>query len=165
MWMHRSSNTPHARASHKGRRVRETAARTLQLVILVLALALSACGFMKAKEDAELAVSRHFEAIASHSEPAVLAGYDEQFFAVVPRDEWAKRLATVEAKLGQYQSFSVASWKVNSRMGAGTYATLTCNVQYTKHAATEAMELYRANDDEPFKIVKHGINSDAFLSE
>jgi hypothetical protein len=140
-------------------------ARPLRLLLLVLALALAGCGFMKAKEDAELTVARHFEAIASHSERDVLAGYDAQFFSVVPREEWAKRLSAVDAKLGQYQSHTVASWKVNSSLGAGTHVTLTCNVRYTKHTATEAMELYRANDEDEFKIVKHGINSDAFLSE
>lgn len=141
------------------------AARPLQLCLLVFTLSLTACGFMKAKEDAELAVARHFEAIASHSEPTVLAGYDEQFFSVVPREEWAKRLAMVEAKLGQYQSFSVTSWKVNSVMGRGTHVSATCNVKYAKHTATEAMVLFRANDDAEFKIIKHGIDSEAFLAE
>ena len=152
-------------APQNGYGARKMAARPLQVCLLVFTLGLTACGFTKAKEDAELAVTRHFEAIASHSEPAVLAGYDEQFFAVVPREEWAKRLAMVEAKLGQYQSFSVASWKVNSMMGRGTHATLTCKVKYTKHTASEAMVLFRANDDAEFKIIKHGINSEAFLTE
>jgi hypothetical protein len=133
--------------------------------LVVLALALAACGFQKAKADAELAVTRHFEAIASHSTQVVLAGYDERFFSVVPRDEWAKRLGVVEGKLGEYKSFTVASWKVHTQMGTGTYVSLTCKVTYSKHVATEAMELFRANDDDEFKILKHGINSDAFLIE
>ena len=139
----------------------------LGFLLLLFTLALSACGFKKAKEDAELAMTRHFEAIANHAEPAVLAGYDERFFAVVPREEWAKRLATVEAKLGEYKSFTVVSWNVQTKMGtdAGTQVALTCKVIYSKHPASEAMVLFRASDDDDFKIVKHGITSDALLSE
>jgi hypothetical protein len=121
----------------------------------------------KAKEDAELAVARHFDAIANHSMQGVLAGYDEKFYSVVPRDEWARRLAIVATKLGDYKGFTVAGWNVNTKMGtdAGTYVSLTCKVTYSKHVASEAMVLFRASEDDEFKIVKHGINSDALLSE
>ena len=141
------------------------AARPLLVSWLLFMLGLTACGFVKAKEDAEHTVTRHFEAVASHSTEAVLAGYDEQFFAVVPREEWTRRLATVEAKLGPYQSFSVSNWNIHSSLGAGTHVKLTCNVKYAKYTATEAMELFRANDDQPFTILKHGINSEGFLNE
>jgi hypothetical protein len=50
-------------------------------------------------------------------------------------------------------------------MGTGTNVWLTCKVTYSQHVATEAMELFRASDDDEFKILKHGINSDAFLIE
>jgi hypothetical protein len=141
------------------------AAPRFRVFLLVLALVLAACGFQKAKADAELAVAKHFEAVASHSTQVVLAGYDERFFSVVPRDEWAKRLGVVEGKLGQYKSFTVVNWNVNTKMGTGTTVSLTCKVTYSKYVATEAMVLFRVSDEDEFKIVKHGINSDAFLIE
>jgi hypothetical protein len=134
-------------------------------LVIWLVLGVMSCGFKKAKEDAELAVARHFEAVGSHSEAVLLAGYDPRFYSAVPREEWAKRLALVETKLGQYKSFTVASWNVQNKIGTdgGTYVSLTCKVTYSKHPADEAMVFFRASDDDEFKIIKHGIVSEGLL--
>jgi hypothetical protein len=140
---------------------------TIAALLVFLAIALAGCGIMKAKEDAEEALTLHFEAVAKHSTAAVLSRYDAKFFEAVPREEWAKRLALVETKLGDYQSFEIVNWNVNSKFGTdgGTYVSVTCKVRYSKHTAQEAFILFRTQDEQPFRIVRHGITSDAFLTE
>jgi hypothetical protein len=110
---------------------------------------------------------KHFDAIGSHAREAVLAGYDDRFFTTVPREEWAKRLTTIESKVGEFQSYKVMNWNVNSKLGTdgGTYVTLTCAVTYSKYPAQERMVLFRKDDNAEFKILQHGVNSDAFLKE
>ena len=131
------------------------------------AMTLSGCGILRAKEDAQATLETHFQAVAAHSSADVLSRYDESFFQSVPREEWAKRLATLETKLGEYRSFETVSWNVNSKMGtdSGTYVSVTCKVTYAKHTAQEAFVLFRKQDDEPFRILRHGINSDALLAQ
>ena len=81
----------------------------------------------------------------------------------MPREEWAKRLAELETKLGEYKSFETESWNVNSKYGtdSGTLVSVTCKVTYSKHTAHEAFVLFRKQEGEPFRILKHGINADA----
>jgi hypothetical protein len=135
--------------------------------ILAICLATNGCGFGKSREDAERAVARHFDAIASHAEEAVLAGYDDRFYTSVPREEWARRLAKIESKVGEFQSFKVVSWSVNNKLGTdgGTYVTVACEVTYSKYPAQERMVLFRSKDNTEFKILQHGVNSEAFLKE
>jgi len=136
-------------------------------VVLWVALVAAGCGWKKAQVEAETAVARHFDAVAHHSSALVLDGYDATFFSVTPRDQWGKRLRTIEAKLGDFQSFKVVNWNVQSKVGtdAGTYVMLTCQVSYSKYPAEERMLMFRRSDDDAFKIVKHGINSEGFMQE
>lgn len=159
---------PFARSSHDDvRSARPRRTSILAAFLFAGAIALSGCGILRAKEDAQATLDTHFQAVAAHSSADVLSRYDESFFQSVPREEWAKRLATLETKLGEYRSFETVSWNVNSKMGtdSGTYVSVTCKVTYAKHTAQEAFVLFRKQDDEPFRILRHGINSDALLTE
>jgi hypothetical protein len=129
---------------------------------------LGGCGMQKSRADAEKIVARHFDKVRDRAYDGALADYDDEFFSVVSRDEWARRLGQVEAKLGPFQSYTVAEWNVNSKFGTGaggTYVTLTCNVAYANYTAVEQMVLYRAKSDDDFKILRHGINSEGLFKE
>ncbi|SRR6266508_231642 len=138
-------------------------------LLLLLCVSLPAgCGIQTSRAEAEQIVARHFESIRNRAYQSALADYDDQFFSVVPREEWARRLDQVEAKLGAFQSYAVTNWNVNSKFGTGaggTYVTFTCNVAYAKYPAVEQMVLYRPKSGEEFKILRHGINSEGLFKE
>ena len=138
-------------------------------LLTILSLLLCGCGFTKAKKDGEAVLTRHFQTIATNGFDTAIADYGTQFFQKTPKDEWMKAMTNLNKKLGTYQSHSVTGWRVfknsGGTLGAGTTVSLQCQVNYSKHPATESFTLFKGTGDSDYKIVGHNVNSTALLTE
>jgi len=142
--------------------------RLIVVLFVCLLSAVAGCGFMQSKTDAEKVLTRHFQTIATNGYDTAMTDYGSLFFQKTTKDEWTKALEKLNAKLGSYQSHSIASWRVFKNAGAtgaGTTVSLQCQVTYSKHSATENFTLVRGLTDSDYKIVGHFINSIALLTE
>src|SRR6185436_3431525 len=140
---------------------------TLSLLALTLAL-LPGCGSKQAKKDAEAVLTRHFQTLATNDFNAALTDYAPQFFQKTTKEEWGKVLSRLTPKLGAYQSHTVTGWRVFKNagtLGAGTTVSLQCQVNYSKHPATESFILFKGITDSSYKIIGHNINSTTLLTE
>ena len=137
------------------------------LAMLAAVFLLSGCGAKQGIADAEVVVVRHFSVLATNGVTVALADYGPQFFAKVKKEDWSKALEKIPAKLGDYQSHSVAGRKYFVKAGtdSGTYIDLVCQVNYSKHRAQEKFRLFRADSTTDFKIIGHFISSEGFLKE
>lgn len=140
----------------------------LSLVLSAVLLLSGGCGFIKGKKDGEAVLTRHFQTIATNGFDTAVADYGAQFFQKTSKDEWRKALSKVTEKLGTYQSHTVTGWRVFKNAGitgAGTTVSLQCQVNYSKHSATESFTLFKGIGSSDYKIVGHQINSTALLTE
>lgn len=136
-------------------------------LVIVCAL-LTGCGFKQSKKAAEAVVARHFQTIATNAFAGAMADYSTQFFQKTTKDDWSKTLSRLSDKLGAYQSHTVTSWRVfkkSGSSGAGTTVLLQCQVNYSKHSATESFTLFKGLLDPDYKILGHNINSPGLLTE
>jgi hypothetical protein len=141
---------------------------TLALVLSAVLLLSGGCGITKGKKDGEAVLTRHFQTIATNGFDTALTDYGAQFFQKTSKDEWRKALSKLNEKLGTYQSHTVTGWRVFQNagtFGSGTTVSLQCQVNYSKHQATESFTLFKALGASDYKIVGHQINSTALLTE
>src|SRR5882762_4191264 len=134
----------------------------LALVFSAVLLLCGGCGITKGKKDGEAVLARHFQAIATNGFDTALTDYGAQFFQKTSQDEWRKALTKLSEKLGTYQSHTVTGWRVFKNAGitgSGTTVSLQCQVNYSKHPATENFTLFKAIGASDYKIVGHQINS------
>jgi hypothetical protein len=138
------------------------------LFAVIVSLLLGGCGFAQGKKDAEAVLNRHFQTIATNGYDTAIADYGTPFFQKTTKDEWSKALAKVSGKLGPYQSHTITAWRVFKNAGttgSGTTVSLQCQVNYSRHTATESFTLFKGAGDSDYKIVGHNINSTALLTE
>jgi hypothetical protein len=138
------------------------------LVLGITCAVLVGCGFSKSKKDAEKVLARHFQAIATNGFETAIADYGEQFFQKHTKDEWKNTLVRLTAKLGTYQSNSIANWRVFKKagsLGAGTTVEMVCQSVYSKYPAEERFVFFKGVLDSDYKIVGHYIGSDGWLKE
>lgn len=129
---------------------------------------LAGCGLGQSKKAAENVVARHFQAIATNGYAAAVADYGSQFFQKTTREQWIEMQAKMGAKLGDYVSHTTRLRKLHRKTGTSgstTTVVLSCEVTYSKHAATETFTLVKGLLDGDFKIIGHNVNSAGFLSE
>ena len=137
-------------------------------LVAATSLLIGGCGFTQGKKDAEAVLTRHFQTIATNGFDTAMADYGTQFFQKTTKDQWAKALTKLSDKLGSYQSHTVTGWRMFKKAGttgAGTTASLQCQVTYSKHTATESFTLFKGVGDSDYKILGHNINSTALLTE
>jgi hypothetical protein len=138
------------------------------LVLCIASISLSGCGFAKSKKDAEKVLSRHFQAIATNGLESAITDYGEQFFQKHTKDEWRNTLGRLTARLGTYQSHTIANWRVFKKagsLGAGTTVEMICRTTYSKYPAEERFVFFKGVLDADYKIVGHYIGSDGWLKE
>jgi hypothetical protein len=148
--------------------MKAAAFQTSAFVLFPIALLLGGCGFAQGKKAGEAVLIRHFQTIATNGFDTALTDYSAQFFQKTTKDEWRKALTKINDKLGAYQNHTVTSWRVFKNVGpssVGTTVSLQCQVNYSKHPATESFTLFKGAGDSDYKIVGHQINSTALLTE
>jgi len=141
---------------------------TIVTALVLVSLMLGGCGFTQGKKDAEAVLARHFQTIGTNGFDTSMADYGPQFFQKTTKEEWTKALTKLSSKLGTYQSHTVTGWRVFKNAGtggAGTSVSLQCQVNYSKHPATESFILFKGITDSSYKIIGHNINSTALLTE
>ncbi len=140
--------------------------RHIVLISLMLMI-LSTCGFIGSKDDAESTVSKVFELIQERDYDSALNYYSNRFFGVVSEEEWIGMLEYVNEKLGDLESYELLNWNVEKKMKpiSGTFVRLVYKTQYTKYEAQENILLQQEGRGSDFRIIGHRINSPGFLKE
>lgn len=106
--------------------------------------------------------AKYFEYVKQKEFDQVLPLYSQRFFKDTSSTEWLQILKNVNAKLGDLQSYSLKTWKTESRMGtgdSGTYYILQYEVTYSRYAATETITFFKPAAGGELKILGHNINS------
>jgi hypothetical protein len=128
----------------------------------------SGCGLGKAEKDAENVVARHFQAIATNGYAEAVAEHAPQAFQKMTREQWIEKEPEFYDKLGTYVRHKTRFdrlQKTGGSSGSTTVVLLTCQVEYSKHSATEYFTLLKGPTDRDFKIVGHTFSSVAFLKK
>ena len=131
-------------------------------------LCLAGCGITKSKQDADMVLTRHFQAVSTNDLVAALNDYGSQFFQGTSKEEWRKVLSRLNAKMGAYQSHTITGWRSFTKagsFGSGTTVTLQCQVIYARHSAKETFTLFKGLTDSGYKIIAHQIDGAALLTE
>jgi hypothetical protein len=104
-------------------------------------------------------VAAQFQALRTQDYEGVMAGYDDRFFAKVPRAQWTEQLRKVTGRMGPFQSYQILGWKLNERVGtdAGTYVQMGLRVSYAKGTTDEQLTLFRSSSSQRMKILGHHI--------
>ena len=135
--------------------------------LLVYTAFLTGCGITKAREEAAKVLTKHFTAISTNGFDAAMDDYDSSFFQKTSREEWKRVLTEHNPKLGNYQSYSILSWRASTTVGdfeSGTTVDLDCTVTYSKHLTHERFILFKSVGGREYKIRKHRIDATSILS-
>jgi len=137
----------------------------LMLGFLLLMALTCSLGFVDAKPDAELIVTRYFESRVSGDVDEALSLYADLFFEVTPRPEWQESLVMLDRKLGPPGDRTLTAWNVfvgAREAGAGTYVALEYDVEYAFYPAHESFRIFTPAWGWPASIISHHVNSPAF---
>jgi hypothetical protein len=131
-------------------------------LVVILAIAVTACGVTDARDRAQRIGEQYFTAAAAGDETAMFALYDDAFYAAMPRDKWTRTYSALRRKLGKPVQHTLQSWMVNVS-GSGQNVTLVYNVVYEHAHGTETLLLFLPRGSTPGGIRGHNFNSDALL--
>lgn len=134
---------------------------------IIVSVFLISCGLSEAKPEAEELWKQYFGAVQSESYQNVIPLYSDEFYKKTPKEDWIKILKKIRDNLGTPENFKQVNWKVQAQAHtskSGTVVTLIYDVQYSKHEAREAIQVFKPASGEEALIMAHNINSNAFLS-
>ncbi|HEY79150.1 MAG TPA: hypothetical protein G4O09_08570 [Dehalococcoidia bacterium] len=138
------------------------------IFIMVLSAQTTGCGIAEEKSATENVVTSYFEAVKAKDFDKALSFYSPKFFEVTPQDDWLEALKTINAKLGDLQTYKLTSWKGNKQVGtagSGTYYELRYEVTYSKYPAKEVFNIFKPSAGGELKIQGHNINSIGLIKE
>lgn len=142
--------------------------RSAWAVVLAI-LAAAPAGCIKGPEEADAYAGLYFQCIQEHRLDDALELYSPEFFDETnSRDRWLELLRTLDAKLGELQSYELTTWNrrsVAGTAGSGTYWTLVYRTQYRKYPAEETIAVFRPSGSPALSIIGHHIASEGFLPE
>jgi len=123
---------------------------------------LAGCNAIAEKVEAEALARDLFEAVKTKNYDKALTFYSVKFFEKGSREDWRQTLHNVNRKLGDLQSYELAKWDIQKRIGvweSGTRYQLQYNVTYSKYPATEMVVVVKPLLVGDMRIVGHYINS------
>ncbi len=87
---------------------------------------------------------------------AMLAQYDEQFFAAHSRDDWRRQLETTRRDLGDLRSFTLRQKHYDTRL-SGRFFIFEYQVIYDRGSAWETLTFINPNNSPDIRLVGHQI--------
>ena len=134
------------------------------IVLLTSLLALSGCGVVEGKGEAEKVAQAMFEARIKNGWAGSDQYYSDLFRKRTNGKKWADVQRLVTSAMGELRSYSLNSWKVQSGIKtndlSGTIVVLVYQTQYEKGKGTETVTVHKPLMGKKYVIVGHNIDSD-----
>jgi ketosteroid isomerase-like protein len=132
----------------------------LLIIIIVLALLLTGCGFSQYKSDAGAVITKYFEAVNDGDFAAALDFYTPDFFENVSKSDMQHFLESRNNELGDMQKYWIISWRVHQMEFIGgpdkgrelISCHLVIKVTYSSGSAIEKYILKRDEETGEFAI-------------
>ncbi len=142
--------------------VRTTLAAALTLTLFI------GCGTAERDAHARRVAEAYFEAVKDGDPDRAMGFYAKRFFETRSPEGWKQDLRLITDRLGRLQSYAFRGSSARTDFvppDSGSYVTLTYEVKYARHAATETFTVHKPFARGEFRIVDHQISSEGFLKE
>lgn len=130
-------------------------------ILLLLMLALLGCGAGDATQAAQATTASYFQALAVKDWDKALECYASAQMTEDNKAKQVKMLENLIAKLGDYQSHSLVSYRYMT--GSSTTTTLVYTVRYAKGTARETFIFKGSPNDQGYQFTGHTIESPVLL--
>jgi hypothetical protein len=131
--------------------------------VLLLLLPLLSCSIVKGKKEAEEVAESMFQERIVYGEFGLDAYYSELFWRNVDEKKWDNITKLVNKAMGDLQSYSLESWKMQSKVHtnelSGTIVVLLYKTVYEKGKGTETLTIYKPLMGDSYSILGHNFNS------
>ena len=131
--------------------------------LLLLLLPFLSCSVVKGKKEAEEVAKSMFEERIVYGDYGLDVYYSELFWRNTDERKWENITKLVEKAMGELQSYSLESWKLQSKVHAnqisGTIVVLVYKTVYEKGKGTETLTIYKPLMGDGFSILGHNFNS------
>ena len=132
------------------------------LPVAVALVAVSACGFRAARQDAETLAATYFQAAQAKDLDKIMGLYWPNFFQATTRDDWKQTLLGVWDKLGVPGDFELQGWRAETGVtGGGTHIELVYSLTYEKYPAVETLTIFKSRGE--VRFLGHDIKSQGFM--
>ena len=128
------------------------------LMVLHVALLLSACEQGPSLEQVQAVGNKVFDAIIKEDKEGALALYDEQFFATHSRDEWWQYLQRIHQKLGVMRAHNLRKDHYDTRY-SGRFYIFEYQTVYERGNAWETLTFINPNGSSDIKLVAHQVKA------
>ncbi len=129
----------------------------LSIIAVVLFFLVVGCGStMKGKKLAESEIEKFHAQYNAKQYREIYNQTDNEFKKSVTESQWIELLAKVDRKLGAVKTSSSSNWNVNTKTD-GTFATVTCEVEFAAGKGTEEF-MFRITDDKAL-LLNYEVNS------
>jgi hypothetical protein len=112
---------------------------------IFLFLTISCSSIMKGKALGETAVEKFHNQINAKQFSEIYNQADDEFKKSVTEQQWSDLLNMVHRKLGTVTKSDQSGWNTNSTT-AGTFATITCEVEFAEGKGTEQFVFHIIDD-------------------
>ena len=129
---------------------------------------LAGCGTAERDAQALRATEAYLEAVKNGDRDRAMGFYAKRYFETRSPEGWKQDLRLIIDRLGSLQSYTLKSTRSRTEFvppDSGSYVTLTYEVKYARHAATETFTVQKPFARGEFRIVDHRISSEGFLKE
>jgi hypothetical protein len=126
------------------------------------------CGTADRETQARRVAEAYFEAVKDGDPDRAMSFYAKRFFETRSPEGWKRDLGLIADRLGRLQSYALKSSRSRTDFvppESGSYVTLTFEVKYARHAATEIFTVHKPFARGEFRIADHRISSEGFLKE
>ena len=133
--------------------------RLSQVIIIIIATALSACGANSpSQEIANTIAEQFYQARLAGDQAAALSHYTPQR----PAETWQAHLDHIESSLGALQRYELKRSEVNT-VFSGRYYIFDYTTHYSSGAtARETLTIFNKVGEEETTIVAHDVSADGF---
>ncbi len=128
----------------------------LSIIAVVLFFLVVGCGSMKGKKLAETEIEKFHSRYNAKQFSEIYSQSDDGFKKSVTESQLIELLGKVDRKLGAVKKSSSSGWKVNTTTD-GTFATITCDVDFAAGKGTEEF-MFRIIDNKAL-LYNYEVNS------
>ena len=134
------------------------------LIAIIFVGSILGCGLISGKGDAEKVAESFFRDRITNGG---FAGHDKYysdiFWQYTDEENWGNINHMVDKALGNLNSYSLKSWKAQSKVQVkhlwGTFVVLVYDTQYEKGSGQEKLTMYKGDNEADFLIMGNRINS------
>ena len=140
----------------------------MSLAVALTLTLLTGCGTADRDAQARRATEAYLEAVKNGDRDRAMGFYAKRYFETRSAEGWKQDLRLIIDRLGSLQSYTLKSRTARTDFvppDSGSYVTLTYEVKYARHAATEIFTVHKPFARGEFRIVDHRISSGGFLKE